>query len=160
MVPIALVNLSNLTTTIMPFPWSALCVCACVHVCVFKRLQLEKCKEGQNNVHKAPETSWGPHWCVPHIRTRIHPGNAFIADITLTLFPSGPPPLAGPQTPHPSHYLLSPFPLICFCHFGVARGLFVSSPVRKLKTVGGSCTKNSSGGKKASHYTPRALYMS
>lgn len=52
MVPIALVNLSDVTATIMPFPPSALCV--------FKILQLEKCKGGPNNVHKSPETSWGP----------------------------------------------------------------------------------------------------
>lgn len=52
MVAIALVNLSEVTATIMPFPPSALCV--------FKVLQLEKCKGGPNNVHKTPETSWGP----------------------------------------------------------------------------------------------------
>ena len=52
MVAIALVNLSEVTATIMPFPPSA--------PCVFKVLRLEKCKGGPNNVHKAPETNWGP----------------------------------------------------------------------------------------------------
>lgn len=79
MVSIPLVNLSYVTTTIMPFP-------LCVRVC------LKYCSEVQrvaNNVHKTPETSWGPH-----SHEHIHSDNAFRADITLTLFPLGPSPLA------------------------------------------------------------------
>ncbi len=158
MVPIALVNLSDLTATIMPFPPSALCV--------FKILQLEKCKGGPNNVHKAPETSWGPAG-VSHTHTPSHirPDNAFIADITLTPVSLWTSTISSPTNPSPPLFIplspplfLSPSFLDLSLPLQVARGLFVSSLVHKLGTLGDHVPRTC--WEKASHYTLRALYVS
>lgn len=158
MVPIALVNLSEVTATIKPpltpppFPLSVLCVC----------LKYYRSAKRDQIIRTRPQRWVGgpPPWFVPGARTHIHPDDAFIVDITLTrvslrtsTISKHATPTSHLPTPHSSSPL---FPWSVFATLE-RRGPFLSTvSLRSLGLWGedhgpGTCWE------KASHYT-LALY--